>query len=156
MEIRTLRYGTLEIDDSKVLWIQDGLLGFSAQKRYVILDGQGDSPFKWFACVDDPALAFVIVDPCEFVPTYRVPLKAEHLEDIGAASADEVVVAAIVTMASDIRGITMNLQGPLIINPQTMRAKQVVLEHAEYTTKEPVFPQGKPAATPQASAKVLT
>ena len=136
----------IEIEGSKVLSIRDGLLGFPSQKRYVILDRHGESPFKWFQCVDDPGLSFVIVDPREFVPTYTVSLSPEHLEDIGATSADEVVVAAIVTMASDIRHITMNLQGPLIINPQTMQAKQVVLEHTEYTTKELVFPQEEPAS----------
>ena len=139
MEIQTLRYGTVEIEDSKVLSIRDGLLGFPAQKRYVILDRCGDSPFKWFQCVDDPGLSFVIVDPREFRPAYNVHLSSQHLRDISAAEADEVVIAAIVTLASNIRNITMNLQGPLIINLRTMEAKQIALENTEYTTKEPVF-----------------
>ena len=141
MEIQTLRYGTVEIEESKVLSIHDGLLGFPAHKRYVILDRCGDSPFKWFQCVDDPGLSFVIVDPREFRPAYNVQLSSQHLRDISAAEAGEVVIAAIVTLASNIRSMTMNLQGPLIINPRTMEAKQIVLDNTEYTTKEPVFSQ---------------
>jgi flagellar assembly factor FliW len=36
-----------------------------------MLDHDTDAPFKWLQCVEEPQLAFVILDPAFFKPDYQ-------------------------------------------------------------------------------------
>ena len=58
----TTRFGNLEVDDDRLIQLQDGLLGFPDLKRFVLMDYK-DTVLKWFQSVDDPDVAFIVVDP---------------------------------------------------------------------------------------------
>ncbi|MBU3914640.1 flagellar assembly protein FliW, partial [bacterium] len=47
-----------------------------------------------------------------------------------------LLVFCIVTMSRDIQEVTVNLQGPLVINPKQKLGHQFVLVETEYTTRE--------------------
>ena len=53
--------------DEKIINMPDGIPGFRQQKRYVLLEKKETSPFYLFQCVDDPNLAFVVMDPLRFL-----------------------------------------------------------------------------------------
>ena len=63
MQIETTRFGTIDVAEEQLFHFPMGLLGFSSQKRYVVLDHAPDSPLKWLQSVDDGSLAFIITDP---------------------------------------------------------------------------------------------
>lgn len=137
MRIMTSRFGELEIDEDKTIEMPEGMVGFS-ENRFIILHPD-KGPFCWFQAVDNPDLAFVVVDPTQFVPDYRVKLTQDEYDKLKLASGDEIVLLSVVTMASDPRRITMNLQGPIVINPSGMIAKQIVLETLQAATRHPLF-----------------
>ena len=72
MKILTSRFGEQEIEGSKIIEIADGLVGFS-EERYILLHPD-NGPFCWLQAVNNPGLAFVVVDPTNFVPDYKVKL----------------------------------------------------------------------------------
>ena len=51
----------------------------------------------------------------------------------------EVILLAVTTMAREARNITINLQGPIVVNPEKMMAKQIVLENGKYGIRHPLF-----------------
>jgi flagellar assembly factor FliW len=134
------RFGQLNIDDDKVLTFPAGLLGFPESRRYVLLDHDTEAPFKWLQSLDEPAVAFVIIDPDLLLADYRIEVSGEAMAEVHGSEADELSTAVILTIPSDDPGrMTANLRGPLLMNQHTKLCKQLVLSD-EYPTRHPLFP----------------
>ncbi len=149
MKCRSSRFGSFEVKDESVLTFPSGLLGFHEQTRYVILDHDTDAPFKWLQAVDDPDLAFVIMDPADIVEGYSLTPTSEALAEVKSDLADDLSIAVILTIPSaDPASVTANLRGPLIMNPRTRLGKQVVLADS-FPTRHALFPAASPVSTPK-------
>jgi len=139
MKFSSTRFGSLEVHDGSILTFPSGILGFPDWSRYVILDHDTDAPFKWLHCVEEPSLAFVILDPALFDANYTVEIPAEVLAEVKGTTADSLTLAVILTIPSEDPGrITANLRGPLLMNSHTRLCKQMVLSD-EYPTRYPIF-----------------
>jgi flagellar assembly factor FliW len=135
LKVETLRFGELEITESDVITMDDGLLGFPEFHRYVLACDQEQAPFLWLQCVGEPDLAFVVVDPLLFFPGYQVSVKAEDLRSLELEDITEATILTVVVIPLNPMDITTNLRGPLIINPHNNKAKQLVLIDDRYHTK---------------------
>lgn len=152
MQCRSTRFGAFEVRDESVLTFPSGILGFPDCHRYVILDHDTDAPFKWLQSLDEPGLAFVILDPALFHPDYNVQIPTEALTEVNNADGDELILSVLLTIPSDDpTGITANLRGPLLMNSRTKRCKQLILSDT-YPTRYPLFPTTPPTALPQTQA----
>jgi flagellar assembly factor FliW len=148
--MQTTRFGTVEIDDSQIITLPTGLLGFSMERHFVLLNDEGEgSPFQWLHSVDTPDLAFVVIDPQFAFPEYAVTLTEDHLRRLEAASLEELTVRCIITMARELTGITVNLQGPLLFNMPKRLGLQLVIPDGKYSTRQPLFGDKQAAATAQ-------
>jgi flagellar assembly factor FliW len=134
------RLGSFEVRDESILTFPSGLLGFPDQQRYVILDHDTEAPFKWLQSVEEPSLAFVILDPAMIHPGYQIDVPADALAEIRAEEREELALVVILTIPSDDPGrVTANLRGPLVISHQTKLGKQMVLSE-DFPTRHPLFP----------------
>lgn len=146
MHCRSTRFGTCEVPNDSVLAFPSGILGFPDCHRYVILDHDTDAPFKWLQSLDEPGLAFVIIDPAYFHPEYDVQAPDEALVEVQGKDDDELIVSVLLTIPSDDpTGITANLRGPLLMNPRTKLCKQLILSDG-YPTRYPLFAKMPPAS----------
>ncbi len=136
MIVNTSRFGKVEVDDQRVITFPKGLLGFPRYKRYVLIEPSEENYFFWFQAVDAPDLAFVVTDPSLFVPTYKVPIKAEQMRELGIESLDQAQVLVIVNKRQEL--LTGNLQGPLVISVANKLGEQLVLSDRRYTTRVPL------------------
>jgi flagellar assembly factor FliW len=140
MEVRTTRFGSVEIAEDRVITFPKGLLGFSKQTRYCLLEPGQEACFFWLQSLDDPDLAFVVTDPSMFVPEYNVPLRAEQMSDLGLSQlADAQVFCIVNKVGSELTG---NLQGPLVINTLSRVGEQLVLAEKRWTTRHPLVQIG--------------
>ena len=147
MEIKTTRFGQVEIDENLIISLPDGILGFEDCKRYIILDHfDKESPFKWFQSIEDPSLAFVVTDPLVFVPEYKAKISKEEIISIKLTDEIKALTIVIVNIKRDHSEITINLQGPVVINPEKRLAKQVVLKESEYSVRHVIFSKGQKEA----------
>ena len=138
MNVMTLRFGEIGIDESRIIEMPDGMLGFT-DRRFIILSPDNNGQFFWLQSLETPDLAFVVTDPASFFDGYEVNLTSDEFELIKLEPDSEVIILAVVTMASDVAEITLNLQGPIVVNPRKMVAKQIVLGEGKYGTKHPLF-----------------
>jgi len=148
MQVRTTRFGVVEIPDDRVLEFPKGLLGFSQQTRYCLLEPGEDACFFWLQCVDEPSLAFVVTDPSLFIPDYSVPIRAEQMIELKLGKLEDAQVFVIVNKIEQV--LTGNLQGPLVINTMTRNGEQLVLAEKRWTTRHPLVQLGKTEAGPRA------
>ena len=138
MNVRTSRFGELEIPGDRVIEFPLGILGFPESKRWILLQAAPHSVFFWLQAVDDPDLAFIVTQPQTFFSDYQVRVQAEELKSIAMEDAADGEVFVICNRVDD--RITVNLQGPLIFNARTRQARQVVLCDRHLTTRHEIYP----------------
>ncbi|RMF92381.1 MAG: flagellar assembly protein FliW, partial [Candidatus Schekmanbacteria bacterium] len=69
------------------------------------------------------------------VPDYKIKLSKNELKSLHANSLEELEVYTIITIPDNPKEMTINLLGPIILNKEKNRAKQIVLEKSPYSTK---------------------
>ncbi|MCP4567844.1 MAG: flagellar assembly protein FliW [FCB group bacterium] len=154
MNIMTTRFGELEIDESLTIRMTKPILGFEQLRRYVIVETEDFEPFRWFQSIDDPDVAFVIVNPLLFYPDYLIEVNPKEIEELKVADVADVASYAIVTIPEDYTKMTVNLQGPVLINQSTNLAKQLVLVNSRYRIKHRVMESGKIQRTESSAVPV--
>jgi flagellar assembly factor FliW len=140
MKFVTTRFGELDVKDDDVFTFPEGILGFAGFTRYVMLPNPTGGPLMWLQSIEDGKLAFIICQPQLYKPDYRVSIHPKDLEGLEIENPDDGMVYTIMVVPPDNpRGMTANLQGPLIFNRRKKLAKQVVLIGVDYGTKYKVF-----------------
>lgn len=134
MEVRTTRFGVIDIAEDRVITFPQGILGFPGLTRYCLLQPGDDACFFWLQSMDDPNLAFVVTDPAFFEKDYSVPIRHEQMESLGLDRLEDAQVFIIVNKIDD--QLTGNFQGPLVINTVSKTAEQMVLAEKRWTTRQ--------------------
>lgn len=142
MLIETKQFGVLQVREDQIITFPEGLPGFPGQRRFVLVDLQEGSPLKFLQSVDDPNLAFLVAEPLTFFPGYRVLVQPEDLASIALEAPERGIVVTIVSVSGDFRRATVNLRAPVVINPETALARQVILEGEDYEIRTPLFVTG--------------
>jgi len=141
LEIKTKQFGIVRCEEKKIISMPGGMPGFSGTRRFIVLTREESRPFFWYQSVDDPDLAFVIINPYLFKPDYSVDLQPCIREMLWENDKiEKLKVYVIVNAASDNpEEITANLMGPLVINMQKGEAVQMVVPNCSYSHKYPIF-----------------
>lgn len=137
MDVRTTRFGTVQVAEDRVLCFPKGLLGFSGCTRFCLLQPADDSAFFWLQSLEEPGLAFIVTDPAMFVPGYSVPIRPEQMGELHLNTLDDAQVFVICNKVEET--ITGNLQGPLVVNTVSKVAEQFVLAEKRWTTRHPLM-----------------
>lgn len=135
MKISTLRFGNIEIKDDEIVFFKEGLLGFEEYHRYVILNNDDGSPFRWLQCVDDGNLAFVIIEPLNFMFEYNIEISDSDQDFLKLTRAEDAILYTIVSIPENPHDMTANLQGPLLINAANRQARQIISSNPRHTVK---------------------
>lgn len=143
MLLETTRFGTIEVDEARLVSFQEGLPGFPQARRFALLEHSPESPFHWLQSVEDGSLAFVVMDPMLLDSDYLKAIPQEALGELGLEEAGQAAVLVIVNIQRASRTITANLLAPLVINPQDRSGKQVILLGSGYEIKQPILANGQ-------------
>lgn len=128
MRIETSRFGVIEIAEDRILEFSEGLVGFPALKRFLVIDDENSAPFRWLQSLDEADLAYVAVEPKWVMPSYQLDLPPSVAAGLGIGQPDDMSVLVIVTIPEDPREMTANLRGPLVFNATSRKAAQLVLD----------------------------
>ncbi len=139
MKVETTRFGTIDVDENKVLNFVKGILGFPNDLRYALLPHREDSPFFWLQSLDTPDLAFVVINPSLVVSDYSFELPEDAEEDLQLQDEGQAEALVIVTFRTSENGkptsMSANLLGPIVINVDKRLARQVVLDPKKYPVR---------------------
>jgi flagellar assembly factor FliW len=137
--IETARFGKIRYVDSDVIEIADGLPGFKALRHFLLIDNQEFQPIKFLQSIDDPIIAFPLIDPRLVRPDYHLVLSEEQQDELELGRSAEGLAYSIVTLGGHPDDASANLFAPLVINASKMRASQVILLGSEYSVSEPLL-----------------
>lgn len=140
MKLTQTRFSTIEFEKEDVLTFTDGIIGFTDCRQFVLVNSKPESPFRWLQSIEEPSLAFLVVDPSVYVEDYAPDMPATTADELGLdQDTPRMVYATVAIPAGKPEAMTLNLAAPIIINAVTNVAAQVVVEDAAYTMKHRVF-----------------
>jgi flagellar assembly factor FliW len=128
MDVVTPRFGVLNAFPADILQFDEGLIGLSHCRQWVVLADAQNPALAWLQNLDDPDVALGVVSPRRFVPEYRLCVSRQDLEALGVNDARQAQVVAIVSRHAD--GLAVNLRAPLVINVAQRRGRQVIAKES--------------------------
>jgi len=130
--------GLLATNQSNIIQMPVGLLGFEKIKQYAVLADPEEAPFIWLETLQEPKMAFLVICPTGIIANYQPDIGQEDVAALNLRTSEEALILNIVTMFRD-GSATINLKGPIVINRRTRVAKQVVpFNAAEFSVQHPL------------------
>ncbi len=142
MKVTTKIFGEIEIADDKIIVFENGIIGFPELKKFALLhDGERgtNAGIRFLQSLDEPAFAMPVMDPLLVKPDYDPEVNDELLAAAGDVNSDNILVLVTVTIPKDLTQMSVNLQGPFVINVEEHKACQVIVENGDYPVKFPVY-----------------
>lgn len=141
MEIKTKYFGEIEINKEEIITFEEGIPGFEEYTKYVIFSqGEDYYPFLWMQSIEEPYVAFIIIDPKIPVPDYYVDVNDSEIESLKISDLNNVSIFTIVVISNNDTKITTNLKAPLIINKSNNKGKQVIINN-DYDIRHIIYKQ---------------
>jgi flagellar assembly factor FliW len=139
MLINSLRFGTLEVPDDRIITMERPILGFEGLTFFCLIEMPELAPFFWFQSTEDPSVAFPVLNPVVFFPDYRIEINSKEIAELEVTDASSVETYVVITLLDTPSDITANLQGPILINTENNRAKQLVLVNSDYRVRHSIL-----------------
>lgn len=134
MQVTTKNNGIVNVEENKIVYFPDGILGFEKNKMFALIESEYE-PFINLQSVDDKNLSFLMVDPFLICPNYEVDIDDESLNKLETSSPEDIIIMTIVTIPSDSSNVTANFLGPIVINRKNNLCMQYILQDNRWTTK---------------------
>lgn len=146
MLVKTKHFGEIDLDENKIIYFENGILGFEEYKNYTILydDEDGTRPdISWLQSLDEASLAIPVINPLIAKPDYNPIVEDELLKPLGELNDENIVVLISITVPADVEKMTANLKAPFIINSDTRKGAQIIVENQDYEVKYRFYDQLK-------------
>jgi flagellar assembly factor FliW len=131
VKVKTTRFGELQVNQEDVISLNDGMLGFESLKQFFIVDPDDGTLVLWFQSIENPSVAFPIIEPKIFKPDYIAKLLPADFASVGLDNLANAKIYTILTIPSDITKMNANLKAPIVINGDKKIAKQIVLQDSK-------------------------
>jgi len=142
MRINTRVFGEVEIADEKIITFDNGIIGFPELKRFTLIHDEEKgvgAGIRYLQSIDEPEFAMPVMDPLLVRPNYDPKVEEGLLASLGNLTEDNLLILVTVTVPSDLTKMTVNLQGPIVINVEAKKACQPIVENIEYPVKFPIY-----------------
>lgn len=140
MKLNTVRFGEIEVEESRVFDFVLPIIGFDNLQKFIILEPDEDALFKWLQSVEDPGLAFPILSVAALNLDYTIDIPDNVVEALEIVNAESVLVMNITSIPHENpKGTTINMLAPLIFNVENNKAGQIVLSGSGYDISYPMF-----------------
>ena len=142
MRIVTRVFGEIDIADEKIIRFPNGIVGFPELTDFALIDDsekENNTAVKWLQSMQEAAFAMPVVDPLVVKPDYNPEVEDELLKPIGELNPDSTLVLVTLTVPSDITKMTVNLQAPIVVNADEMKACQIIVDTEKYPVRFPIY-----------------
>ena len=138
MKVQSLRFGEIDVPDDKVISMIRPILGFEKLRTFCLIEVDELKPLLWFQSTEDEAISFLVINPRLLVPDYGIKINSNEIKELNVEEVSSVETYTVVTVPEDNQEISVNLQGPILINTENNRAKQLVLVNSGYEIQQKI------------------
>ncbi|MGN0641595.1 MAG: flagellar assembly protein FliW [Huintestinicola sp.] len=142
IKIRTRDFDEIEVSAKDIIEFPNGIFAFEEYKNYILIAALGNGKYPvWLQSTENPNLCFILFNPLEFCPNYRVTVADEDVECLDLESDDDAQFFVIAVVPENHMDATVNLKSPIVLNTKNKKAAQVIVAD-NYPIKFPVFAKG--------------
>ena len=138
MVAETKFFGTIDIEDDKIINFPNGIIGFENLKNFALIydsEREERSKISWLQSMDEPLMVLPVINPLDLMDAYTPTIEDELMKNIGDPADADLLIFVTLSIPSDIEKMTANLKAPFIINTVERKAMQVIVENSEYPVK---------------------
>ena len=142
MTIQTKAFGEIEISDDKIITFESGIIGFPDLKHFTLLHDEekgSNVGIRFLQSIEEPGFAMPVMDPLLVKPDYDPTVDDVLLTNLGTLTDENILVLVTATVPSDLTKMTVNLQGPIIINVDERKACQLIVDCEKFPVKFPIY-----------------
>lgn len=142
MLVKTRCFGEIDLAEDKILTFDNGIMGFEECKKFTILydsTEEGTPVISWLQSLDEEGLAIPVINPLLVKPDYNPTVEDELLASLGELTEENLVILLSVTAASEPEKMTANLKAPFIMNADTKKGCQLIVENSDYEIKYNIY-----------------
>ena len=139
MLIETVRFGSVEIDESKLISFSKGIPGLEEYHTFALLQFEESYPIIWLQSVDEGGVCLPVLDTFAVLTGYVFDIDDEDVKELELNGPEDLHVVSVLVIPDELQQMTANLAAPIIINTVTGQAKQIMLNGSDYNVRYPVF-----------------
>jgi flagellar assembly factor FliW len=140
MQFETRALGTIEIDAADQLFFPEGLFAFENFKHFGLLPTKSGSTFHWLQSLEEARLAFLITLITGITNSYAPRIDEQALGTIEAETQGHTEIWGIITVPTGKpEAMTINLQGPILINRPKKLGGQFVSDDPNHLVRTPLL-----------------
>lgn len=141
MLVKTKFFGEIDLPEEKIVTLERGLIGLEQYKKYTLLYDceKEEANISWFQSLEEPTLALPVIKPWLVKEDYNPVVEDELLTDLGDLTEENLIILLTMTVPEDIKQMSVNLMAPIIINADTRKGAQIVVENADYEVKYKIY-----------------
>lgn len=143
MQVDTRWFGTVDIDDNKIVTFDLGIIGFEDCKKFTLIydvEKGDEAAIMWLQSLDEAALALPVMKPEYIMKGYDPVVEDEILNTLGEdIQSANLAVFCTLTVPEDLTKMTINLKAPIIINADTMKGVQLIADNEDYAVRYPIY-----------------
>lgn len=130
MSVNTKLFGEIEIKQDKIITFEKGLIGLPDLKEFALITDaeEENSKIQWLQSLDEPTMALPLINPYEIIEEYNPVVEDELLKPLGEFKEEELMLLVTIRVPEDVTQMTINLKGPIIINAETKKGCQIIVE----------------------------
>lgn len=142
MKIISKHFGEIEVNDADIFDFSEGILGFEDEKRFVLINEEGE-PIVWLQSVVSPTVCVPLIDPVLIMEDFKFKISKEVEKGIGIVEGENLGTFVVVVIQSDISKSTANLRSPILLNSEKKKGIQTILEDKNLEIRHLIFSEGK-------------
>ena len=142
MVAETKYFGTIDIEEDKIIDFPMGIIGFENLKKFALIFDKEKEERSSISCLqsmEEPLMALPVINPNDIKVEYTPIIEDELTKQIGDPADEDLLIFVTMSIPADIKKITANLKAPIIINTKTRQAMQVIVENEDYSIKYNVY-----------------
>jgi flagellar assembly factor FliW len=135
VEIKTSRFGVIEIEDDKLLTFPFGIIGYPEARTFSLIGKPENAPYYWLQCVNQPELSFVVAPLLLIRPDYDLHFNADERLTLRLEENERPLLLGVVVIPEDPMQSTINLLAPVVINERSRLGWQIINDNSRYRTR---------------------
>lgn len=118
------------------VYLAQGLPGYEELRRWELVQRPETAPLVELRSIDRPPLVLLLVDPSQVVDDYRPAIADAVYARLGPSGRDRCLTFIVVAVSGG--AAFANLRAPVVVDPQSMRGEQVILEEGDWPVRLPI------------------
>ncbi len=131
-------FGGIPVMTFKSIDLINGLPGFEHLHEFILAELEGYAPFCALRSVKEPDISMLVIDAKLLAIWKDIDLPPRELQILGVDKTADSEQFVILKVNQGTQEFTANIKAPIVFNPESGAANQVILDNASLSVEHPL------------------